>query len=111
MDVAQGAEQLLGERLGLGRVAGAKAGAEVAAIDVLHHQVGPRAGAEVVDRDEVRMLQAGRDPRLAPEALEVDAVAGERVGEDLDRDRALRRSSKPSQTIAMPPWPMRLRRR
>ena len=89
MDVAKRAEELLGQRLGLGRLGGAQALAEVAALDVLHDQVGPRAGAEVVDRDEVRVLEARGDPRLAAEALQVDPVARERVGHDLDRDRAL----------------------
>ena len=35
------------------------------------------------------MLQAGRDLRLAPEAAQVLAIVGERVGEDLYRDRAV----------------------
>ena len=35
------------------------------------------------------MLQAGRDLRLAAEAAQVLAIVGERVGEDLHRDRAV----------------------
>ena len=113
VDVAQRREQLLGERLGSGASA-RRAGDSPRSppVDVLHDQVGALAGAEVVDRDEVRMLKSRRDLRLAAEALQVDAVAGERVGEDLHRDRALEALVEPaSQTIAMPPWPMRARRR
>ena len=87
VDVAQGGEQLAGEALGLGHVTALQAGGEVAALDVLHHEIRPIAGAEVVHRDQVRVLEGGRDLRLAPEPADVLAVCGERVGEDLDRDR------------------------
>ena len=63
---------------------------EVAALDVLHHQVRPLAGVVVVDRDQVRVLEPGGDARLALEAAEVVALGGQRVGEHLDRDRARR---------------------
>ncbi len=82
-------EQLLGERLGLRRIAALQARTEVTALDVLHDQVRPVTGAEVVDRDEVRVLEPGGDARLAAEAPQVDVVARERVGEDLHRDRPL----------------------
>ena len=88
VDVAEGGEQLARHLVGAGRVTAIEPGGEIAALDVLHHQVGPLARVEVVDGNEVGVLDAGGDPRLAPEAADVLGVCGERVGEDLHRHRA-----------------------
>ena len=71
MDVAQRGQQLARDPLGVRRVTVLEPGGEVAALDVLHHQVRPLAGVEVVDGDEVRVLQTGGDLGLATEAAEV----------------------------------------
>jgi hypothetical protein len=44
--------------------------------------------ADVEDGDDVRVVQLGRDPRLAQEALGGDRVGGERGREYLERDFA-----------------------
>ena len=86
MDVAERREQLAGELLGGRRLAAPQPVGEVAALDVLHHQVRPRAGVVVVDRDQVRMLEPGGHSGLAAEAAEVVVLGGQGVGEHLDRD-------------------------
>ena len=63
--------------------------AEVFAVDEAHRQVEHAVRvARVVDRDDVRVLQAGRDGGLPLEAVAVLAVGGERRGEHLQGDRA-----------------------
>ena len=58
---------------------------EVLALDVLHRQVEqPVDLAGVVDRDDVRVLQGGGDPRLAREALAEARGLGEVGRDDLD---------------------------
>jgi hypothetical protein len=88
VDVAQRREQLAGETFSRRRVAVGEALGEGSALDVLHDQVGPVAGVEVVDLHQVRVLEPGGDPRFAPEAVEELAVAGDGVGEHLDRNLA-----------------------
>ena len=61
---------------------------QVCAGDVEHRDVEQTvARAGVVDRDHVRVAQAGGDPRLADEPLP-ETVVGREVGrQDLERDR------------------------
>ena len=62
---------------------------ERAALQVLHGDVGAAVGlAAVVDRDDVRVVEARRGLRLAPEALDELAVLGVALGHDLERDLA-----------------------
>ncbi len=62
---------------------------EAAALDHLHGDVvRPLGLAAVVDGDDVRVREAGRGLRLAPEALDEEVVAGVAVVEDLDGDAA-----------------------
>ena len=72
-----------------GAVPASTARGQVAALDVLHHQVRPLARVVVVDGDQVRVLEAGGDLRLAAEAPAVVVLGGQRVGEHLDRDLAV----------------------
>src|SRR5206468_4852167 len=59
-------------------------------LDELEHQVGEVVlVAEVEDLQDVRMLETGDRPRLLLEALAVERVVGEEVGEDLDRHVAV----------------------
>jgi hypothetical protein len=63
---------------------------EVGAVDVLHRQVQqPVHLAGVVDRDHVRVLERGGDPRLALEALAEALRLRVLRGDDLDRGAAL----------------------
>ena len=63
---------------------------EIAALDQAHVEEQPAVDlAEVVDGDDVRLVQAGRQARLAPEAGLERLVAGEVVGQHLQRDLAL----------------------
>ena len=63
--------------------------AEVFAVDEAHRQVEHAVRvARVVDRDDVRVLQAGRDGGFPLEAVAVLPVGGERRGEHLQGDRA-----------------------
>ncbi len=88
--VAKRLEQLAGDRAGRRGSACSQPLVKVAAGDVFHHQVRPLAGlAEVIDRDQVRVLEAGGDPCLALEPGQIGGLASQRVGEDLDRDRAV----------------------
>jgi hypothetical protein len=80
---------------GVDRAVGAQAallaqhGGEVGAVDVLHRQVQqPVDLAGVVDRDDVRVLEGGGDPRLALEALAEALRLGVLRGDDLDRGAA-----------------------
>ena len=60
-----------------------------AAVEVLHRDVVGALGlAAVVDRDDVRVAQAGRVLGLAAEALDERVVGRVAVVEDLDRDAA-----------------------
>ena len=55
--------------------------------DQLHHDVGPAVEfADVVDRDDVRVVEQGRQPGLALQALRRGAVGGQFVGDELDGD-------------------------
>ena len=57
------------------------------AVDVLHRDEGAVAeGAEVVDHDDVRMVEAGRDLGFALEALDELGIAGQVLAQDLERD-------------------------
>ncbi len=63
---------------------------ERAALDVFHDEVAAAAALADLDRaDDVRMGEAPGGARLAIEALDVDRVLGEALGEDLDRDDAV----------------------
>ena len=65
---------------------------QVGALDEAHRDVQlPVDLARVVDRDDVRMLDRGRQPRLAQEALAERHVVGELRGEQLQRDVAVER--------------------
>ena len=56
--------------LGLGRAVGAQQGLEVGTVDVAHGDVQTAVGlAGVVDRDDVRVFEARRLPRLVQEPL------------------------------------------
>ena len=85
---ASAARSSRASRSAVGAAPRSHAAGQVAALDVLHHQIGAFAGVEVVDRDQVRVLEAGGDLRLAPEAIEVRGIRGQDIGEHLDRDRA-----------------------
>ena len=59
-------------------------------IEVFEHEEIRRAlAADVVQGADVRVVQGGHDPRLALEPVAELRIARERVGEDLDRDRAI----------------------
>ena len=65
-------------------------GGEVLALDQLHDDERPdRVGAEVVHRDDARMVQRRRGLGLVPEALDEVGVGAVLGPEDLDRDVAL----------------------
>src|SRR6185312_9518599 len=60
---------------------------ERAPVEVLHRDVvGALGAAAVEDRDDVRMVQAGRALRLPPEALDELVVGCVPVVEQLERD-------------------------
>ena len=61
---------------------------EIDAVEVLHHEVGAAllGRAEVGDVDDVRVADARRRPRLAPEALDQVLLRRVREVQDLDRD-------------------------
>ncbi|MEZ4240612.1 MAG: hypothetical protein R3F59_31560 [Myxococcota bacterium] len=56
-----------------------------------HREEQPAVGqpAQLVDGDDVRVLQAGGQPRLAQELLDLERHRGERGLEDLEQDGAL----------------------
>jgi len=61
---------------------------ERAALHVLHHDVeAPLAVPDVIDLDDVRVHEPGREPRLAQEAVAKRLVPGEVLGQHLERDR------------------------
>ncbi len=63
--------------------------AERLAVDPLEDQIGRAVEPfEAVDRGDVRVVEAGEEPRLALEALQAGGVVAERVGERLDRHLA-----------------------
>jgi hypothetical protein len=57
------------------------------ALDVLHDQVRPLAGVEVVNGDEIRVLEASGELCLAAKALFERRIAGHGVGDRLHRHR------------------------
>ena len=62
---------------------------ERGALDVLHRDPVAAVGlAAVVDADDVRVLEAGRGLRLAPEALDELGVLGEALVQELERHAA-----------------------
>ena len=62
---------------------------EVVALDVAHGEEEDTAiFARLVDGDDVGMVERGRDPRLAQEALAEALVLGELGGDHLERDLA-----------------------
>src|SRR5258708_1179009 len=65
--------------------------AQRGAANKLHHQVGSfrSDAAVVIDRDDVRMIQAGRGLRLALKAPQRSPVAEHVTEHDLDRDLAI----------------------
>ncbi len=65
---------------------------ERAPLDELHREVPVGADLpEVVDLDDPRVVQPRGGPRLLEEALDVEVVLGELLGEELQRDVALER--------------------
>ena len=62
------------------------------AVEQLHHQIRVRAAdAEIVDRDDVRVCEAGGRARLALEPLRRARIADEILGDELHRDSSLER--------------------
>ena len=79
-------------RAGSSRVSSRQQRAQVGALDEAHREVERAAlGAGVEDRDDVRVVERGRQPALALEAGAEDRVARERGREHLQRDRAVER--------------------
>ena len=75
-------------------------------LDVLHRDVVGALGlAAVVDRDDVRVREAGRVRRLAAEALDELLVVRVPVVEDLDRDAAAELLILGEVHVAIPPEP------
>src|ERR1044071_6421153 len=56
--------------------------------DVMQAAIAGRLVADVIDRDEMRMIQPGGRPRLALESLQRFRVRGDVVRKNLDRDVA-----------------------
>jgi hypothetical protein len=72
------------------------------AFEILHHQELDRAlAADVVQRADVRMVQAGDGPRLALEAL------GEVARANLDRNRPIQSRVARAKDLAHPPGTQR----
>ncbi len=62
---------------------------QVRALDVAHREEEQAVlVSRLVDRDDVRVVERGGDPRLAQEALAEALVLGELGGDDLERDLA-----------------------
>ena len=77
------------ERLRKGKPAAVEQLSQVDAFEELHRQVGPPAVlADVVDRDDVRMVERGRRPRLRAKAGDATGVANHHVRKDLEGDVA-----------------------
>ena len=75
------------EQLAAGDRAPLDGGAERLALDQLGDDVRlSRRTADVVDRDDVRVVQRAGSARLLLETLTADRVAGNVRGQDLDRD-------------------------
>ena len=63
---------------------------EIAAIDVLHHQIDmPIMLADIVNGQDMGVLQSRHRARLALETLGIVRLVRQRRGQDLDRDRPL----------------------
>ena len=63
---------------------------QTAARDVLHgKEVATVLLADGVDLDNVRVVEAGRAPRLAQESLDVVRILGQMLAEDLDGDETV----------------------
>ena len=74
---------------------------------VLHHDEGRAVLlAPVVDRDDVRVVQAGGRLRLAAEPLDVGRVGRERGASTFTATRRSSSRSCARNTSAMPPWPI-----
>src|SRR3954452_15505711 len=88
VDVGQSVQQRTRQRVDVELLA-ARLG-ERPARDVLHDEQRPlRLDGEVEDLHEVRVVEPGRQPSLALEAGDKAGIAGENVGDDLDRDLTL----------------------
>ena len=75
--------------LGAERSAGSQQGLEVGAVDVAHRDEQPAIDlAGVVDGDDVRVVEARRQPRLVQEPLAEALVLREALGQHLERHRA-----------------------
>ena len=73
-------EPLHGER------AGGEQLAERLALDELHRDVGQRArGADLIDRDDVRMVERRHRARFLLESPDAIRLGGQRLGQDLQR--------------------------
>ena len=69
--------------------AGSQHRLEVGAVDVAHGDEQPAIGlARVVDGDDVRVVEARRQPRLVQEPLAEALVVREALGQHLERHRA-----------------------
>ena len=74
----------------LQRPGAAQERAQIAALDVAHGQERrPLSVAGVIDRDDVRVIERGRDPRLAQEALPERVLVHKLGRQDLQRHLAL----------------------
>ena len=77
------------------------------AVDELHHdERGAGVVAEFEDGENVWMRQLRDAHGLALEPRHRRVIFGQRVGEDFDRDVAIRRSSLGAVQAPMPPAPM-----
>ena len=66
--------------------------AQIGAVDQVHrHEQQPVLLPRVVDRDDVRVSDRDRDPRLLGEAAAKTLVGGERRRDDLQRDEMVER--------------------
>ena len=82
-----------GQRLLRREPAGRHGLAQVHAIDKLHQQEVEAAGlAEVVNRDDVRVIQRGQRVGLAGEALRKSRIPGALGREQLERDEPIQRT-------------------
>ena len=73
------------------------------AVEAFHDQQVLASGADVVvDRHDVRMVEAGQDPRLAVEKLAARLVVEDVPRQLLDRDAAAERAVDPGEDDAHP---------